>query len=308
MNNPLMEPATSGKMNPTSPSEISAWGRRNHGPTLPGQGIRCQRESPLSPSEIEEIAAIIVDARREHRLASEYPDHLKTRNWDSVMAVIERVNEELAWLSAGWKIGAASAEIRRVEKVPAPCPGQIARKGVVPSPARLPASLFIRYRCSECEFAFRMGAPLPSRDKIYSEAEVSDAVQSLHPSIEIGDCVFEDWYGSSGYFGGSMDNGGAAAFVPGAAIYDWRHLDLANARIDLYLQGEYRKSGYGRVAMGNPVTSLTWMVNWLSERGKDLAVGEYISTGTCTGHFFTAPGDELVADFGEIGKVTARFE
>ena len=47
-----------------------------------------------------------------------------------------------------------------------------------------------------------------------------------------------------------MDNGGAAAFVPGAPIRDWRGLDLANARIDLSLNGQYRKSGYGRAAMG----------------------------------------------------------
>ena len=293
---------------PFSSSEIAPWGRRIHGPTLPGQGIRCARESPLTPSEIEEISDIIVRARRGHCLADGYPEHLKTRNWNSVMAVIDAVNEKLAWPSAGWKIGAASEEIRRVEKVPGPCPGQIARKGVVPSPASLPESLFIRYRCSECEFAFRMRAGLPPRKDAYSEEEVADAVESLHPAIEIGDCVFEDWYGSSGYFGGSMDNGGAAAFVPGAPIHDWRKIDLANVRIDLYLNGQYRKSGYGRVAMGNPLTSLTWMVNWLSEGGKGLEAGAYVSTGTCTGHFFTAPGDQLIADFGAIGKVSAFFE
>jgi len=293
---------------PSPGPEIAAWGRRVHGPTLPGAGVRCAREAPLSAAEIAEISAIIVRARRRHEVAPPYPEHLKTRHWDSVMAVIDTVNTELNWPSAGWKIGAASEEIRRVEKVPGPCPGQIARKGVVPSPARLPASLFIRYRCSECEFAFKMKDRLEPRDLPYAEGEVADAVESLHPAIEIGDCVFEDWYELSGYFGGSMDNGGAAAFVPGAPIRDWRGLDLANARIDLSLNGQYRKSGYGRVAMGHPLTSLTWMVNWLSARGKPLEAGAFVSTGTCTGHFFTVPGDHLVADFGPIGSVSAHFE
>jgi 2-keto-4-pentenoate hydratase len=257
---------------------------------------------------LEEIVNIIVLARRNHRLAPEYPEHLKTRNWDSVMAVIDAVNQRLAWPSAGWKIGAAAEEIRRVERVPGPCPGQIASQGVFQSPARLPRSLFIRYRCSECEFAFRMAADLPARPTPYTEGEVADAVDSLHPALEIGDCVFEDWYGSSGYFGGSMDNGGAAAFVPGAPIRDWRGLDLANARIDLYLNGQYMKSGYGRAAMGHPLTSLTWMANWLSGRGKGLLAGEYVSTGTCTGHFFAAPGDKLEVDYGEIGRVSVVYE
>lgn len=257
---------------------------------------------------MEEIVSIIVTARRNHCLAPCYPEHLKTRNWNSVMDVIDAVNDSLGWPSAGWKIGAAAEEIRRVEKVPGPCPGRIALKGVYQSPASLPRRLFIRYRNSECEFAFRMATDLPARPTPYTEAEVADAVESLHPALEIGDCVFEDWYGSSGYFGGSMDNGGAAAFLPGAPIRDWRRLDLANARIDLYLNGQYMKSGYGRVAMGHPLTSLTWMVNWLSGRDKMLHAGEYVSTGTCTGHFFADSGDRIAVDFGEIGKVSAIYE
>jgi 2-keto-4-pentenoate hydratase len=50
------------------------------------------------------------------------------------------------------------------------------------------------------------------------------------------------------------------------------------------------------------------MVNWLRGRGKTLKAGEFVSTGTCTGHFFSAPGDHLIADFGEIGQVSAFFE
>lgn len=150
--------------------------------------------------------------------------------------------------------------------MPGPAPGALIRKGVYESPARLPASLFINYRCSECEFAFRMGADLPARAADYAEDEVAAAVESPLPALEIGDTVFEDWYGASGYQGSSMDNGGAAAFVYGAPIRDWRRLDLPNARIDLYLNGRYVKSGYGRAAMGHPLTSLTWMANWLRAR------------------------------------------
>jgi 2-keto-4-pentenoate hydratase len=269
--------------------------------------VRCRRESPLGPEEISEIVEIIARARIERR-STVFPDRLKTRHWGSVMTVIDRLNERLGWPSAGWKIGAASEEIRRAEGVPGPCPGQISRTGVYDSPARLPSSLFINYRCSECEFAFRMGAALSPRSLPYTEAEVGDAVESLHPAIEIGDTVFLDWYGASGYQGGSMDNGGAAAFVHGAPIRDWRRLDLANAKIDLFMNGQYRKSGWGRAAMGNPLTSLTWMVNWLSASGRSLGAGEFVSTGTCTGHFFAAPGDHLEADFGEIGRVVVDYE
>jgi 2-keto-4-pentenoate hydratase len=291
----------------TPSEEITLWGRRIHGPTLPGQGIRCQRETPLTPAELEQVVEIIARGRIEHRSAF-LPERLRTRNWESVMAVMERVNEKLAWPSAGWKIGAAAEEIRRAEGVPGPAPGQLNHNGVYASPARLPASLFINYRCSECEFAFRMGAELPPRAAPFDESEVAEAVEALLPALEIGDTVFEDWYGASGYQGSSMDNGGAAAFVHGAPIRDWRRLDLPNAKIDLYLNGEYIKSGYGRAAMGNPLTSLTWMANWLRVRGQGLHIGEFVSTGTCTGHFFAAPGDQLDVDFGPIGRLVVIYE
>lgn len=288
-------------------ADLAPWGRRIHGPTLPGQGLRCQRATPLSPTELEEVVEIIARGRLEHHTVT-LPEHLKTRHWDTVMAVMERLNERVGWPAAGWKIGAAAEEIRRAEGVPGPAPGQIYARGVYASPAHLPASLFIRHRCSECEFAFRMAADLPPRDRSYDEDEVAAAVEALYPALEIGDTVFEDWYGASGYQGSSIDNGGAAAFVHGAPNFDWRARDLANARIDLYMNEQYMKSGYGRAAMGHPLTSLTWLVNWLRGRSKMLRAGEFVSTGTCTGHFFAAPGDRLDVDFGALGSVTAVYD
>ncbi len=291
----------------TASEEITLWGRRIHGPTLPGQGVPCQRETPLTAAELVEVVEIIARGRTERHSVA-LPERLKTRDWDSVMAVMERLNEKLAWPSAGWKIGAAAKEVQRAEGTPGPAPGKLSRAGVYASPARLPASLFINYRCSECEFAFRLGADLPPRVAPYSEAEVAGAVEALLPALEIGDTVFDDWYGASGYRGSLMDNGGAAAFVHGAPLHDWRQLDLPNAKIDLSLNGTHIKSGFGRAAMGNPLTSLTWMANWLRERGQGLRAGEFVSTGTCTGHFFAAPGDRLDVNFGAIGRVEVEYE
>ena len=287
--------------------EIAPWGRRIHGPTLPGTGIRCARDTALSPTEMDEVVGII-GAARAGRHGAALPDRLRTRHWDSTMAAMLAINARLGWPSAGWKIGAASLEVQRAEGMPGPSPGLLARHGVHASPAHVPARLFINYRCAESEFAFRMARDLPPRATPYGEDEVADAVAALHPALEIGDTVFDDWYGASGFFGAALDNNGAAAFVHGEAVTDWRDRDLAAARVDLSLNGTWRKSGVGAAAMGHPLTALTWVANWLRERGLGLCVGEFVSTGSCTGHFFVAPGDRLVADFGPIGVVDATFE
>src|SRR5258708_36661654 len=107
---------------PSSDAEITLWGRRIHGPTLPGQGIRCKRVTPLSEQEIEDTAEIIARGRIERRSAS-LPERLKTRDWASVMAVIGRVQEKTRCPSAGRKIGAPPEEIRRGEWGPKHTPG-----------------------------------------------------------------------------------------------------------------------------------------------------------------------------------------
>lgn len=289
------------------PPDIELWGRRIHGPTLPGQGVRCRRVTPLTDGEIDEVVTIIARGRIERHTVA-LPEHLRTRHWETVMRVMERLNQRLGWPTAGWKIGAAAIEVQRAEGVPGPAPGQLRASAIFASPARVPREAFINYRCSECEFAFRMGANLDPSETPFTEDEVADAVEALLPAIEIGDTVFDDWYGASGYQGSSMDNGGAAAFVHGAPYRDWRSLDLPNVRIDLHFNGQFVKSGFGRAAMGNPLTSLTWLANWLRERGKPLRAGEFVSTGTCTGHFFVAPGDRLDVDFGPLGTVVAIYD
>ena len=283
-----------------SPSLLSERGRAIYGPTPPGQAIPCRRTTPLDADERKTVVELIAGGR-EGRHSVVLPEELQTRDWESVTQIALDLDERLGWDPIGWKIGAASDEIRRAEGLPSASPGRIYRSTVFTSPASLPPELFINYRNVECEFAFRLRTALPPRDEAYTEDEVAAAIECLMPTLEIGDTVFEDWYGSSAFFGSCLDNGGGAALVCGEPIEEWRELDLPNARIGISLNGQYINEGWGRAAMGHPLTSLTWLVNWLLGHGRGMDAGEIVSTGTCTGHCFCAPGDSVSVDFGRIG-------
>jgi 2-keto-4-pentenoate hydratase len=289
------------------PFVIGDRGRAIHGPTQPGAFIPCARVSDLSRPEVAEVAESIAAGRVQKRTI-ELPDRLRTRSWDSVAAVVLALEQRLPWDGAGWKVGAASPDVREAEGVPSPSPGRIFRRGVFPSGSRLPAELFINYRLCESEFAFELSLDFPARERPYTEHDARAGIAALFPAIEIGDSVFADWYAASGYFGTSLDNGGGAAFVEGTRVEDWEGIDLPDAPMHLYLNGQFVKSGRGRAAMGHPVTSLTWLINWLRERGRGTIAGEVVSTGTCTGHCFVAPGDHVSVDFGGLGVVEAYFE
>ncbi len=319
------EPRLSG-----GPDGLSDRGRPIYGPTPPGEGVPCARYSPLTGPEVTEVAEIIAGARRSRR-AAELPERLRTRHWASLVEVLLAVDQLLCragpgragpgragpgragsgagsdLTGAGWKIGAASVEIRRAEGLPSPSPGIIYAHTIFPSGALLPGSLFINYRNCECEFAFQLGLDFPARAEPYTEADARAGIDSLFPALEIGDCVFGDWYGASGYYGSCLDNGGGAALVSGRKTRDWIDAALPHASMDVYLNGHYIKSGQGSAAMGHPVTSLAWMLNWAREHGRAVCAGDIVSTGTCTGHLFAAPGDTVRADFGPLGVVEARF-
>jgi 2-keto-4-pentenoate hydratase len=294
-----------GKARPRLPY-LTDRGRLIHGPTPPGGSAPCARKDDLTPAELAEVVALIVGGRL-NRTPVTLPERLRSRSWSSVEQVLLGLDRALGWQAAGWKVGAASMQVRRAENVPSPSPGRIFAHTIFASPARIGSEYFVNYRLCECEFAFQLGTDFPARREPYTESDLRAGIESMLPVIEIGDSVFADWYSLSGYFGGMYDNGGGAALVHGARVRDWQSADLARAGIDLYVNGSYVKSGLGAEAMGHPVTSLTWMVNWARERGVGVAAGELISTGTCTAHCFVAVDDVVSADFGDLGLVEVHF-
>ena len=217
------------------------------------------------------------------------------------------IHRRLPWPISGWKIGAASKEVQELERLPGPVPGRLYRHRIHPSGARLGRSMFINHRNTECEFAFVLDRELPARADPYSAEEITAAVSVMTPVLELGDSVFPDWYGASRYYGPCLDNGGGGGLVLGKSTRDWRDVELAEQSIELYVNGKLRTQGKGAAAMGHPLRSLAWLAEWTSRHGIDLKAGELISTGTCTGHCFADPGDELCADFGRFGEVCVTF-
>lgn len=153
----------------------------------------------------------------------------------------------------------------------------------------------------ECEYAFKMGATFEPRAEGYTAADVTEAVASIHPAIEVVH-VRADGALDVGARAVVADHCGNYAFVTGTGAKEWHTLDIVNQPVTLSVDGEEAVEGAGKNVLGHPVTSLVWLVNRLSRDGITLEEGQFITTGSCTGMHPVPQNCDLVADFGPLGQ------
>ena len=221
-----------------------------------------------------------------------------------------RIQAQVARLSGqrtfGWKIAATSTAGQRHIGVDGPLAGRLLEKRVFRSGENVPLGNSVM-KVAEAEFAFRFATDLPPRGDAYSVDEVLDAVEGMHPAIEIPDSRYSHFV-SAGAPQLIADNACASYFVLGPETSaQWRQADLVNHRVSAHVNGKFVRDGKGENVLGDPRIALTWIANELSRVGECLRKGETVTTGTCVVPVAIAPGDHVMADFGLFGRVVARL-
>jgi 2-keto-4-pentenoate hydratase len=221
----------------------------------------------------------------------------------AIQAAIERYYTTRLF---GWKIAATSEAGQKHINVAGPMAGRIVAETVIPDGGT--ASMAgNEMRVAEPEFAFRMKTDLPARWTPYTMQQVLDAVDTLHPAIEIPDSRFADFVGA-GEAQLIADNACAHLFVLGpATTADWRSMNLIEERPAITMRDQ-QFIGHGKNVLGDPRIALTWLANELRQLGVTLRAGEIVTTGTCHPPLPIQSGDLFDADFGTLGKVSVAFK
>jgi 2-keto-4-pentenoate hydratase len=206
----------------------------------------------------------------------------------------------------GWKIAATSQAGQLHIGVDRPISGRIPAEQVFESGAEVPLG-FNSMRVAEPEFAFRMARELEVRDRPYTVEEVLQAVESLHPAIEIPDSRYQD-FAAVGAAQLIADSACAHHFVLGpAAPKHWRSLDLGPHKVTATVLGKREHVGSGAAVLGDPRIALAWLANELSAVATPIKAGQVVTTGTCVAPVPVSPGDVVVADMGVLGQASVRF-
>jgi len=253
-----------------------------------------------------DLARLLAGLRRDGRQQSGLEASLVPPDKDTAYRVARLVEEELGWEVAGWKIAAAKSEMQRELRTDSPIYGRVFLSGVKPSPLTVEHAR----QCSpipEVEYQARLGVDLPPRAKPYTVEEVSEAVASLHPGMELAECRFihnEKFPPLSAVL---ADGAGCGTLCYGTAIEDWRRRDIAGQEVVLLCNGVVRRRGTAEAALDHPMVPLTWLANELSRTGIGLKAGQIVSTGTLTGMLRPKAGETYVGDFGPFGSVTVNY-
>jgi 2-keto-4-pentenoate hydratase len=258
----------------------------------------------MDPAATSEAADILWRSWSQSARISTLPASCRPQNRPEGYAIQSEVARLSGQRVLGWKIAATSVAGQKHIHVDGPLAGRLLAGKVLPDGASVSVAGNIM-RVGEAEFAFRMARALPARARPYEVAEVMDAVASLHPAIEIPDTRFTDCT-AVGAAQLIADNACAAWFVLGVAADDrWRDRDLAGHRVAVTRNGAPDCEGRGANVLGDPRAALAWIANELRALGDGLRTDDVVTTGTCVVPFAISPGDQVRADFGDLGAVSA---
>jgi 2-keto-4-pentenoate hydratase len=179
-----------------------------------------------------------------------------------------------------------------------PCGGVIYSKRIHASPAtvRLADHMHV---VMECELAVRVSRTFEPRATAYTRDEVRAAVAEVMPAFELIEDRNAD-YKASKAITMICDNAWNAGIVLGAPVKVPASLEL-NGLAGNLSTGSGKHSG----KTDDPMGALAWIANLAATRGKPLAAGQVVITGSLIPTLPIAAGETFNFEIEGIGAVRA---
>ncbi|WP_219413347.1 2-keto-4-pentenoate hydratase [Pseudonocardia nigra] len=201
---------------------------------------------------------------------------------------------------AGRKVGVTSAAAQQAIGAEEPVAGYLMASTVVPAGAPFDCAGLVAPRV-EVEVAFVLAAPLQGAD--LTPSDVLAATKHLALALEVVD---SRWEGGPASVGALVADDVSAAGVILGAEADPAAPDLPGLRVTARI-GDATVTGDAGNVLGDPARAVALLCADLHRRGERLEAGDLVLSGALVGPTPFAPGDTVVADFGALGTLEARF-
>jgi 2-keto-4-pentenoate hydratase len=240
-------------------------------------------------------AQYLVEARMNARLIKAFSPDLAPASVQQAYAIQDEIIS-LSGSVGGWKI---APRPNGGEFLCSPIPAAF----FVPHDTQIGRADFLAPE-AEVEIAARFGRDLPPKSGDYSLEEVIDAIESLHPIIEILSSRFEDRKATD-QVSNIADLQSCGAVVVGAACGDWRAIEMATVPLALSIDGQEVTSVSGGASSHHVLAAITWLANHSAARNGGLKKGQIVITGARVGPIAVKPGARVTGRVGPLGDVRA---
>jgi 2-keto-4-pentenoate hydratase len=248
----------------------------------------------LSPSQIDEAARHLAEARRAARPGPRLPESCRPHKLEDAVAIQRRVQALLGVPTGGWKCSLPAAE-RAIACAPIFAPS-----------IRRDSPCFVVAHGStvkiEPEIAFVLGRDLPARGKTYREDEVVAAIAETRLVLEILDSRYAD-PASVSFAEILADQVNNQGLFVGPVVDRGRPASLQEFVISIEAPAGKLHQRDGRHPDGHPLRPLVWLASYLAQQEKGMAAGAVITTGSYAGALEVPLATPLTIRFGELGKI-----
>jgi 2-keto-4-pentenoate hydratase len=253
---------------------------------------------------LSELSALLFEAYRQGETVAQ--EVLPT---DLTEADAYQVQHELAALKtevlgeseAGYKISLTSVATQHMAGTDGPAYGVLTDRNVRHSPALLDLGE-LNAPLVEGEIAFIVVAPLRGRP---TDAEIL-ARTRLTVALEVPTSRCQDWFPIRNLPCFIGDCAGAGAVVLGDEFAVPPETALADLRMVVSCDGEVLGEGAGTEVLGNPGNAIRWLVGKLGSFGRELRIGDVVSSGSVVTPIVARTG-RFTADISRLGQAHVVF-
>jgi len=208
----------------------------------------------------------------------------------------------------GYKIGLTSRAMQMAMNIDTPDFGVLLDDMHFENGAKIPAANFTDPRI-EVELAFVLKAPLSGEHVTIDD--VMAATDYVVPALELIAARSYRVDPDTGYtrtvFDTISDNAANAGYIVGDNKIDPAGIDLPWVGAMLYLNGEIEETGLAGGVMGHPAHGISWVCKRFAPHGIGLEPGQIILAGSFTRPVVVKAGDNILADYGPLGKIEVDF-
>lgn len=251
--------------------------------------------------DIDTAADVLLAAEAQRRDRGPVTDEWPELDLATAYRVQQRLIEkrvEAGETIVGVKLGLTSRTKQERMGISSPLTAVLTDGHVLEADVPIPLDELIHPRV-EPEIVFVMGKRLEGPG--ITAAAALDAVESVHAGLEIIDSRYIDFKFTLPDV--VADNASSARFVVGGTAHSPRSLDLALEACVLTVNGSVVDTATGAAVQGHPAEALALAANALAERGQAVEAGQIVLTGGMTDAVFARAGEQIGAEFSNLGSV-----